>query len=663
MIKNGPPQDPAMLKNVMAQEVDDAKKVREILARRKIGMEELPALVEAYGLSIGASDEADILDRILLSVISAKFPLPDINAVFALRQNMETYFGMSRDMPRIDPLEVDMERLVYLSGAGVNKDEIAREVDEVVKKHSLDRKVLYGGACSMAKLGLIPRAKDFLVLCSLLDVDLLRKINLDDDLEPIRKDSEFMNQLAVGKIRPPVEAEKGEGIEKVEIQYRWGGMGKAVDERRNLEWKKDRFFDAEQNIEIPAYLVNTLVKYVQDASPSKNFVTQITHFDDYPSLVVKIYKDPSMKPITFLSRSNTPGMIPFNVVSEGKLGIIDKPEFGKAIFLLQRWLSMKVGVPGASYYFGGSEIPMEGREPSSPEEILIKKEYGITETQSDAPLSPKFPMELPESIRRIYPQGKINQLKSYIPAEKQDEMIFIDRFVVENPKGQTSSLKQIAFLRTRNQGKEVWFLDSPKEFAESVDAIEKQVVGFWNGTPGEINIMPDMREIGPFGLPTGQDLMKTIRLLEMNGADFNALGKIMVPLRVVAEFKQLNDKVEGYYLPASRTLAIDFFKQNIASGSCEFAGILLDWCGWKNGVPADLKGIGFSNDAVHLFLSPSITASELEELKRIPRQAGHTIDDSPKDRIWIKPSDGSKLIAIIQPDGKVKFGRTEFKSR
>lgn len=49
-------------------------------------------------------------------------------------------------------------------------------------------------------------------------------------------------------------------------------------------------------------------------------------------------------------------MMPYNVITGGRLAVTDDRRCGMAILMLHQFLGMQSGVPAASFHFGGQEI-------------------------------------------------------------------------------------------------------------------------------------------------------------------------------------------------------------------------------------------------------------------------------------------------------------------
>ncbi|NLI77801.1 MAG: hypothetical protein GX442_15365 [Candidatus Riflebacteria bacterium] len=643
----GPAPDPA---TALIDEIRDAKRVESVLANPGEGKDRLRALAEIHPITILSREEFDVLGDIVREMVRAGYAREQVTGVIGLIRELEPFLHMNPDFPTISSRLLEVERACLLARHKKADPAQVKAVLALLADDPFDRDTLYGGACLLALTGQPEPARDLLARLSLLDSGIAEKVGGDPDLATLRQDKDWLDRLVAGKARPVLKPAPNPGIASLTLRYHWGGMGKAVDETRTLTWKQDRYVDPEGSTEVPAGLIQLLLKGLADARPSDSLQSRITHFDDYPSLKVTLERTDGGKTILF-SSSNTAGMLPFNIAGPQGLQVTNARLVGQVLHYLLNWLGVTRGSPMASYHFGGTEIPKgDRRQPVSAEEAQFRKEGGLPEQPA-----PAAPEPLPPELTAL-PGSATHLMGSYVVDRHGNPAVEVDRYMAGPRPGEPGCA--VSLVRVRRAGQTAWYPEPPAAFlAHAAEAWERLQKALGPAiTEGQVR--PWVRSVDDEGFPSGMDLVESLGLASRLGVELAALGPTPVRTEILARGKG-NLQFEGWLLLASGTIYSDDFEFTAPPLDHPLATQLLTWAGiGKEQVPA-VKSLMLRNNMAYVDLVASPTATDVEAMKKGIAAAGRTLEEVEKHiaptRWLVKPAAGESLHVLIGPDGLAEF--------
>lgn len=646
----GKPADPSPDPGtVFLQEIRDAKLVEEVLARSGEGGERLRALAEIHPLTIMSRDEIEVLGEILREMVRAGYPRKSVEAVFGLIRELEPFVQMNPDFPSFSSRLLELERICVLARQKKAGPAEKQMIQAFLQENPLDPEVLYGAACALALSGEPDQAKDLLARLAILDQRLPIKVGKDSDLTTVRSDTGWMESLGKGELRPRVEPAAQPGVEEMTIHYHWGGMGDGVDETRTLSWKKDRYVESGKGTEVPAWLVQLLMKEIAEARPSDSLQSRITHYDDYPSLEVTLSLPDGSKTLLY-SGSNSFGMLPFNIAGKQGLQVTNSRLAGQAMRFLMNWLRIKRGSPRASFHFGGMEIPKgERRQPVSPAEAAFRKQAGLPENPP-----PPEPEPLPPELAGV--PGQVRLLdRSYVTDEEGNPAVDVDRYLVEPREGESGCT--LSLIRARRREQTLWYPEPPAAFvAHAAEAHQRLQAVLGTDLP-KCQIRPWLRSLDEDGFPSGGDLVEALGFVSQIDAELSALGPNPVRIKILADTPDL--RFEGSLLLGSGTIFSNDFEVSRPPFDHPLPTSLLAWAGIGPAQHTAIRSLMLRNNMLYLDLVASPTASDLETMKQGIAAAGRTlteVDQAVSRGRWlVKPAADERLHYLIGRDGKLEF--------
>ncbi|MFZ2958799.1 MAG: hypothetical protein WA705_18065 [Candidatus Ozemobacteraceae bacterium] len=493
--------------------ISAAEEAQAILSELNRSPRSLSDLYKTFLTTIGTQDEDRLWPRLLSAEMLADRPLPEVWALGCLishRLEAPSHFGP--DPVRVDPLLLQAFRLLHLLRH--RPEEKLKCIDQLLqvdRKAPFDADILLVIARGLSLAGRFDAALDILARVFILAPQLRETVTTNPDFSPLKETrEEQFKELLSGKIsaRPPASASSAApespspsrpGLSassgsneaslkpgfptRLEVFWRWRGLGEPIDQKRVLIFRKDpdvapqndasekpvpslalspttgdfRWYtphpgdtfveekpvDREKGrLSVPFFLVKGLLAGLDAAPEAKRMTSLLTHTDDQPELLIRIERQ-NASPTLLYTTSNATDLLPFNVFSAGRFRLVESPICGRAITFLRRTCDLTDGVPNAYYLSGGLEAVEEDNPEESALEIRFRDGAGLP-AASATHSAEIIPAEIPPAGHFT---SVIRETSSLVGTPGE-----IDRLTLSGPADIGSGPRRIIFHRYRLPG-------------------------------------------------------------------------------------------------------------------------------------------------------------------------------------------------------------------
>ena len=611
------------LKDGFLNKIKSETKIVVDLLDKPINELRLVNLIKGFKLAIGTPEEVLLLEKIL-KVAYRKRALDTKNLlnIFQLYQQKAPILHFNPGLRLLNPIIIEGEEYAaFARKSQLNSKRLGR-LYAFLKKHPLNSDALYSAACSLAIIGKHKKAASILARSYLLSPSFIKKLPQDKDLSNLATMPEIYSKLLKGKYRPEVKEADYPGIETVEMKYSWSGLGKGVKDSKKLIWKDGSFETAKEKIKIPANLISSVAKLAQkNLIKTSAPISQITHFDDYPSFALKFSIDRKANPLFLFSSSNTGLHLPINIFDGKNLYYSNNEMLGKALKMLGNWVNLKKGSPRAAYFTGNREIsvPEQNQKPDHRFSSFFP-ELRFERANENS----KFQNKAQEALNRIKKDSlwKIEKaMHTFIPGKDEKSIQWINRFFVTHiPSAGKHSSLLTSLIHTTQTNKQNWLLKSPEQQFALAKDIEKKLITIFNLQDLKISIMPLLRTPDKELYPTGKGLVLTIQSLIRHGKTMSALGNSTCAFKF--DCKSTNDKISGTLFPGTQELAIKSLELKSSHAIFPLRDQLLDLVGFNTESKSEIVSLSLANNELRVFFNENIATHELNAIYELIKENG-----------------------------------------